>query len=403
MLQPRGKGCKKSPLLPLSGVLLLVAAIVAVSGRAVVQPKGPSGPAVKGKIEFIGRGEDKVAVLYLWGSPYEIGYAHGRLVRKAIRDFYRKVISAMCAGMKISPSVLDRAYAEMEPFIPEEFKQEMKGLAAGAGVPLRDVHRAHAIPDLSELDCTFFAAWGGATKDGHLYQIRALDYATEAHIQDHPAIILCLPEGRNPVAIIGWTGFIGAVSGISAERIAFSEIGDDFGAPNHQTLKGEPFPFIARRALETAKSLEEAVSIFRRARRTSSYLYCLGDAEEMRAVALATAMDIFKVFGPRTLPFEGHLDSVVYASMGLDSNWNGKVFGYLRERYGKIDEKVCMGLMRDLGTGDLHAVVYDVTDLEIWVANAGRDGTPAFKREFVYLGLRAAFDRLRALASAGRR
>jgi hypothetical protein len=47
-------------------------------------------------------------------------------------------------------TILDRAWLKMAPFAPQEDLQEMAGLADGSGIPLRVIHRMHAIPDLCE-------------------------------------------------------------------------------------------------------------------------------------------------------------------------------------------------------------------------------------------------------------
>ena len=43
-------------------------------------------------------------------------------------------------------------------------------LAAGTGLTMDDLHRAQALPVLADYACSSIAAWGKATKDGHLYR-----------------------------------------------------------------------------------------------------------------------------------------------------------------------------------------------------------------------------------------
>lgn len=343
---------------------------------------------VNGEMSVIGEGEDAITVLKLWGTPYEMGYAHGKLCAEKIKGFYGRLLGAMEQGMKVQSEVVDAAWAQMEPFVSENIKQEMKGLAEGAGVDIKLVQRAHAVPDLSEFHCTFFAAWGDATKDKHLHQIRALDYETQAGIQDEPALIVYKPEGRNAFVEIGWLGFIGCISGMNDKQIALSEIGEHF-SDDVETLAGEPMPLLMRRVLEEAGSLDEAIEIFKTARRTSSYLYCVGDAKIPEARALRTSRDFCEVFAPNDHG-DLSLSNVVYWSMGCDSGWNKKVYDVLKPKLGQIDQNTgMMDVMKGLGTGDLHAVAYDVTDLELWVANAtpAPDNTPAFSQNFLRFSL----------------
>lgn len=342
---------------------------------------------VRGRLETIGEGEDAIDVIYLEGSPYQMGYTHGKLTAEKVRKFYSNIILAMCVAMKVPVQALDEAWQAMEPFVAADLKEEMRGLADGAGVELKMVQRAHAIPDLSEFHCTFFASWGKATSNGHLIQIRALDYATAAGIQNCPAIIVYKPDGKIPFVTVGWAGFIGCVTGISGKSIAVSEIGTNVG-DEKETLEGEPFPFLLRRVLSDALTLDDAVRIIQDAKRTSSYLYCVGDGKIPSARAFLTCKDWAYVFDPKSLP-NRKLDDTVYFSMGHNSPWNEKLYDVLKSKMGQIDEKVAMeDVMRGLGTGDLHAVAWDVTHLKMWVANCtsaplGTTGKPAYGETFV--------------------
>ena len=320
-----------------------------------------------------------------------MGYAHGKLCSDKIKDFYNTFMLAMAAGMDADVSVLDQAWAQMEPFVPARYKVEMRGLADGAGIDYKTVTRVHAIPDLSEFHCTFFAAWGKATKGGELHQIRALDYETRAGIQNHPAIIVHRPIGRLAFANVGWVGFIGVVSGMNELQVAVSEIGEHF-SDDCETLAGDPMIFVMRQALEDGKTLDQAVNVFKTAERTSSFLYCVGDAKIPAAVKLRTSKDFCEVYGPSEQG-DMNLDDVVYWSMGVDSKWNRNVYRVLKGQHGKIDANTGMkDVMRGLGTGDLHSVHYLPGSLELWVANAtpAPENAPAFDQKFVHFSLAEA-------------
>jgi isopenicillin-N N-acyltransferase-like protein len=341
---------------------------------------------VKGSRATIGTGEDAITVLYLHGTPYEMGYAHGQLAKQEVAHLCQDVVATMAAGAGITMEQVDEAWATMEPFVPPAYLEEMNGLADGAGIPLQAVQRMHAVPDLSEYHCTFFAAWGSATRDGHLIQIRALDYKTGAHIQDHPALLVYRPDEGQPFVNVGWLGFIGLVTGMNAAHVAMSEIGDNFGEA-HETLAGEPMPFVMRDVVQFADNLPDAVKTVRDAKRTSSFLYCIGDAKIPDARTLVTGSDFCRVYSSRSLPF-ALLPGVVYTSMGMDSNWNPKVRQVLEQGEGNIDpDFAAQTLMRGCKTGDLHSVVFDATTLELWAANATPEGEPGYNREFVRFNL----------------
>ncbi len=347
------------------------------------------------KSETLGSGPNPVTVVYLQGSYHEMGVQYGQQAAGAIKYLVAK-LDSVTAAMGITQDKIMQAYAAMEPFIPKKYKEEMAGLAEGSGVPLEKIHMLHAIPDLSEYHCTFFMAWGNATKDHDLYQIRALDYAMNAHFQDHPALIVYKPDSANAFVDVGWLGFIGVVSGMNAEQLAVSEIGENFG-PAHETLQGEPMPFVLRDVLEQASTVEQGIDIIKNAKRTSSYLYAIGSGKQKYGRALKTAKDIFEVYDDTSLPKPvPRLKDIVYFSMGCDwerttpDKYTVKTYNFLKAHWGQIDENVAKDLMHTVGTGDLHAVVYKPSALDLWVANAGIDRTPAYNREYVHLNLKDA-------------
>ncbi len=340
-----------------------------------------------GSRSTVGEGGDEITVLRLWGTPYQMGYAHGVLCKDEVRGFYDRLLGA-AEELGVSMTIVDMAWAKMEPHVPERYLQEMQGLADGAEVDVEVVHRAHVVPDLSEFNCTFFAAWGDSTSDGHLHQIRALDYEMNAGIQDQPALVVCEPEGQTPFVNIGWLGFVGCISGMNTEHIALSEIGDHF-SDDVESLEGTPMPFLLRRVLEEATTLDEALTIIEEAPRTSSFLYCVSDAKIPDARGLRTCADFCEIYDPEAYE-DLALPQYVAWSMGCESEWDRKLFEKMKPLIGEIDEQTGMEtVMRGMGTGNLHAVHYDVTDLTFWVANAtpGPDPKPAYDQEFVEFDL----------------
>ena len=365
---------------------LLAIVVVVLVGWATA-----SAEQIRGRSYMLGEGADAVRVIEVWGTPYQMGYAHGYIVRDELKQYYQTFFSLVKPEMKVTDADLDRAWKVMSPHIAPEFREEMRGLAAGAKVPERWVHWMHIIPDLSWIQCSYFAAWGKAVPDGHMYQIRALDYWMEQRVQDKPAVIMWRPMKGHPFVNAGWIGFIGVCSGMNAARIAISEIGDGFGEDQKQ-LDAEPWIFMARRVLQYTENLDDAIAIVRRARRPSSYDYLIGDGKVRLARQMTTGKTLFKLYDWGDPPTAGGpLEDVVYTSMGVrDADWNQRLHDLLAARYGRIDAQASMEIMKELKSGDLHAVVFDVTDLKMWVANAEGSDSPAFDRPYVMYDLVAA-------------
>ena len=79
--------------------------------------------------KYIKRG---MTVVYLTGTPYEIGFAHGKLCKDEIRDVHQYYWEAY-GKLKNTPDgkwlLLSRS---LERYIPQEYVLEMKGIADGS-------------------------------------------------------------------------------------------------------------------------------------------------------------------------------------------------------------------------------------------------------------------------------
>lgn len=366
---------------------LFTVALLAVVTAAASASDQTVNVALHGKRLTIGSGQDKVTVLYLRGTPYEMGYAQGRLCADEVRYLAEKVAKVMMLGMDCSPQKADATWALYQKHMRPEYEEELRGLADGSGVPLKDIERGHALPDISEWHCTFFAAAGPATAHHDVIQIRALDYTTVAGIQKYPALIVYEPSTGVPFVNVGWLGMCGMVSGMNADGIAMSEIGDDWDKDT-DNFDGRPLNYVIRDSVQFGRTLNEAVNLVKDGPRTTSLLYCISSAREHDARALETSHAQCRVFSSDNLPFPTE-PGLVYMSMGMDSPWNKRVGETLRSDYGKIDVGSAESLMRNLHTGSLHAIVFKPGTGDVWVANATRD-EKAYERPFNHFNLKQA-------------
>ncbi len=366
---------------------LRVAALFTFMLFAAASWAGEVDVAKHGKRLTLGTGDSAVTVLYLKGTPYEMGYAHGALCKDEVRYLAQGVSRLMILGMGTTQAKVDAVWAGYEKHLRPEYLEELRGLADGAGLDIKDVQRFHAIPDISEWHCTFFAAASGTAAKGGLVQIRALDYETEAGIQKYPALIVEKPEKGVPFVNVGWLGHCGLVTGMNASGIAMSEIGDDWDQGN-DSFDGRPLNYAMRDAVQFGKTIDEAVSLVKDGPRTTSLLYCLSSGKENQVRALQTSRAQCKVYTSDNLPFSTK-PGLVYLSMGVDSGWNKKVGDWLLKAYGTITPEAAQRLMKELKTGSLHAVVFRPGLSELWVANA-TSSAMAYDRPYNHFSLKAA-------------
>lgn len=93
----------------------------------------PDEPAIFDSSRAYGRGvlkEEEVPLLHLRGSPYEMGYQQGVLLRQEIRGRLESLYGELASNPLPLPLLLQEARLVE---IPEEFKEEMVGLAQRCG------------------------------------------------------------------------------------------------------------------------------------------------------------------------------------------------------------------------------------------------------------------------------
>lgn len=328
---------------------------------------------------------DGYLVLHLRGSPYEMGYQHGALLKDHIRENIRYLFEVKgrertlrFLGLELTPKdLIARIAAIQRRHVPEWFHQELAGLAAGADCPLQDVIVANFIPEL--FHCSGFAVAGSATQGGTLYHGRILDYATDWRLQEHAVLVVAEPEGGIPFVNVTYAGFIGSVTGMNARHVSIGEM----GGRGLGHWDGTPMAVLVRRVLQEAHTLDEAVDIFRNSRRTCEYYFVVADGKDNRALGMAAHWNTFELVRPG----EAHpllpeaVEDCVLLSAG---DRYCELVRRVREQHGRLDALSARALMdRPVAMrSNLHSVLFEPAALRLWVANASPDGQPAVTQKY---------------------
>ncbi|UCH33988.1 MAG: hypothetical protein JSV65_15725 [Armatimonadota bacterium] len=335
----------------------------------------------------VGSGGDEIAVVVVSGTPYEMGYDYGRLMRDEVGASMGRYLEKAKADdpERCTDANLDAAWATMEPYVSARFLEELRGVAAGAGVPYALIRRAHSVPLVEDFACSGVAVWGAATANGRLYQIRNLDYTTDAGLQDYPVIVVYIPETGIPHANVAFAGFVGSMAGLNAEGIALTEKGASPSSDYPFDVNGLHFMVMFRSILQDAASLDDALAIVRSAKRIKKYYYMIGDGRRRAAAkirAFAPELDIWPDNDPTDEVAPQVMPNLVYVTMDDRKAWD-----HFNAHYGQYNPELVIELSRLVGTdGGLTYVVYDPAGREMWVAYA-EGNTPAHQREYVHFRL----------------
>ncbi|MFP4057405.1 MAG: C45 family autoproteolytic acyltransferase/hydrolase [Candidatus Brocadiia bacterium] len=366
-------------------------------GRALARTVGilyynERRPAPRDRTRAEGAGrlvvDDGRRVAFLYGSPYQVGFQHGKLLAREARRLCDAVLCV--AGLAYSVEegewfldTLRGAWARLQPHIPGDYLEEMRGLAEGSGIPLERVQLANVFPAL--FHCSGFALFGRATADGALYHGRVLDYVTELGLQRDAVVFVVKKRGAIAFANVGYAGFVGSVSGMNARAVAIGEM----GGGGVGLWDGTPMPILVRMGLERAASLDDACTLFREARRTCEYYYVISDGRQPTAVAVAATPQKIEFLPPGQahprLPVAIE-DGVV---MSAGDRYRALV-ERIQGRHGHIDARAARRLMtRPVATeSNLHNVLFVPERLTFYVANA-RGREPAYSQPYARYDLKA--------------
>jgi hypothetical protein len=332
---------------------------------------------------------NNIRILYLKGTPYEMGFQHGRLLKEDVQANVHRVIRL--AKTFASEDMMDETYDLMSPYIPIEEKEEMRGLAHGSDIPLRVIHWFHAVPEISEYgpkrrflrrfkqeSCSNIVALGKSTADSEMYHLRVLDWIRMMGVQKRPVIIVHKSDSGNASATFSFAGFIGCVSGMNEKQMSFGEMG--YGDPPGESLEGIPFIFLFRKLMREADTLNDVKGIINDSIRTCSYVYIITDAKPgndvTNALLFMTDRDRVKVFGENMALIDERdnkeyppIDDIIYGGAEMEESYK-----VLSEYYGKISPQILMKISQVISLkGNMQNVIFKPKTLEAWVSNASNN------------------------------
>lgn len=176
-------------------------------------------------------------VLRVWGTPAQMGQAHGALLRMEILE----IVDGYALDV-IPPATLEAAgmlygtAANVPPRLLQEAEAVIAGMkvAGGAYVPrldreLRatDLLVLNAMTDLLAIGCSSVSAWGSATEGapelgGAPMLVRNLDWSEDPELLRNQVIFVFRPDDpeRQPVVSVAFAGYLGCLSCMNEAGVA---------------------------------------------------------------------------------------------------------------------------------------------------------------------------------------
>ncbi len=377
-------------------------------------------PETRGDRVYLGQNwfgkREGLPVLYLTGTPFEMGYANGVLTQKQI---HRQEDSVVALLNHVAPYrwlqftlefFVTYKNRHMTEYITPDLQLEMLGIARGCpdghpemGPYYNRILNYHGAQDISYMlmnsplirrGCTAFGAWGAATTKNHLLCGRNFDWEADPVFDEDRLLIFCEPKNGIAFVSLAWAGMAGCVSGMNREGVSITVNGAPSDLPSDAAV---PTCLVAREVLEHAHNLAEATDIIRQRKVFVSAMFLVGSRADGKFIVIEKTPRAMAVRTPGQTD-----DSLVCANHYLTPEFKDTAINETYQRAdtslsrfdrmtellqttNALDAADCVALLRDrrLPGGQLagdghrgslnpliatHAVVMDLTTGIFWAA-----------------------------------
>lgn len=319
-----------------------------------------------GRLESI----DDTRVLFVKGTPAEMGEQHGTLLKKPIKNLIERILYGVGVGSSFAKGrwffgEIEEAQGRLMPFIDPRYLAEMDAIALASGNEKEEARLANFFPEL--FHCSGFALYGDATAGGKMYHGRILDYLKGMGLEQNAVVIVHQPDQGHAWVNISYAGFVGTVTAMNEKHISIGEM----GGRGEGNWDGKPMAQLLREVMEKASSLDQAIEILRKGPRTCEYYYVVADGKTKQAVGIAATSKSFEVVraGQAHERLPHPVKDAVLLSAG---DRYEELVRRVKAGYGKFTADEARDLMTRpvCMNSNIHSVLFDPETLDFWVANA---------------------------------
>jgi len=305
-------------------------------------------------------------ILHLFGSPRELGLAHGRILSAQIARLKKKYLERLFRQGYAEDSVR-RLCAGMEKFLSREFRQELEGMAQGAGLPFEDILLFHTFLDIFKVMCCSTFVLAPEIAQGRVIFGRNLDFPTLDVAHLYSLVIVYHPDEGNRFFSVSWPGIAGALSGMNENGLALAamEVFQD-----ETSLEGEPYVLLFRRILQTCSRISQAQSLVENSPRTTANNLMLADKSGEACLLEITPRQVSVRY-----PQDGRLMATNhFRSPGLYQqvdSWRYDTMAQMIEsRRGKIDLDFARQILHQVNLGEItmQSMIFLPQEGKMWLS-----------------------------------
>lgn len=341
--------------------------------------RGPAAETWNGDGLLLTHGNE-VPVLFLCGTPEEMGRQHGALLQGQIHKTYQLMLLVAGGYLYLKDDWFFDRIAEVQKrssaALPERFLQELDAMSAAAGLTQNQGREMNFFPEL--FHCSGIAVRGKATVGGKVIHARVLDYMRDIGLEDCALLQVFMPTNYNAWISVGFTGLNGTVTAMNAKGLAMGEL----GGRGEGKWDGLPMSYLMRRVMEECASVREAVALIQKVPLTCSYYYVISDKSGDMAGISADAgkPPVVLHAGEKHPLLQEVFDDVVYLTAPSRQK---ALVERLRANYGKIDVEAMENIIKRpvAMRSNLHNAIFLPETLDVFFAYSS-DKSPACDQSY---------------------
>ena len=212
-------------------------------------------------------------VVWLSGSPFEMGQQQGELLHDEIADgianssYIQEILDlipvATLMGFVVMaennsyPEVVEECEGIMDTAGDVGWTMELCLIVAFGEVLMEKMPATKALPLSS--GCSQFIASGDATADGRLYHGRLLDWGYVDYLLEYPVIFVRQPTGGVPHVTVGFPGNVAPFNGMNAAGLSLASNEADPSGASQSDDEGRGHVQLLGHILAGADSMDAAL------------------------------------------------------------------------------------------------------------------------------------------------
>jgi len=313
-----------------------------------------------------------ITVVYLTGSPYEIGLAHGKLCKNEIVTANESFLDMYEKLSRDPQSKWLEVSRKLEKHIPTEYVEEMRGIADGAEIEYDKILFLNTLTTISMGNRCF--AFAFKETNSKIVTFRQIDNDPKSPLYKNMILYIIKPQKGYGFAAILNPGWVDGESGINEKGITVSQNNIHIRQTEWEIM---PITQLSRHMLQYSKTIDEAEQLLEKQEAFPARLLFVSSKES------ASIFEIANKEKARIDMENGYLALANHACMIPSKNVRKSStrrldFGnqFLQENLREMDKKKALELLRssriswrwNLGVHNRQSFIFSPSDLDFWIA-----------------------------------